>query len=156
MPGRRVYCCSGCALAARISAGGAADAPPPAPALVAALGLGFAYFNQLLLWLLAVLLAREEAAGRAPLDPGSLAWMSLGLACVVWNLLACAQIFLGARRPADWAVLTVSGAGLVGAVWGAGPAMGMAATTLLGAWALRGLAKKKTPGKNGRDSAPRS
>jgi hypothetical protein len=144
-PGRAAYCCSGCALAARVSADVAAGAPPASPLLVGALGTGFLFFNQLLLWLLAVLLARE--AEGAWLTPDALVVGSLGLACAVWNILAAAQYFSGARRAVDWLLLALSGALLIRAIWVADPAFAAAATTLLGAWALRGLAKKKVPRK---------
>ncbi len=144
-PDRRVYCCSGCALAARVSVDVAAGAPPASPLLVAALGVAFLHFNQLLLWLLAALLARE--AEGAWLAPDFLVLGSLGLGCAVWNILVAAQYFSGARRLVDWLLFVGSGALLVCAVWSVDPAPAAAATTLLGAWALRGLAKKKVPRK---------
>lgn len=146
-PGRRVYCCSGCALAARVSADAAAGAPPASPLLVAALGAAFLHFNQLLLWLLAVLLAREAPGAGAFIDADTLALLSLALGCALWNVLALAQFFLGARRPVDLGLLALSGGLLLGAAVLGSPALAAAATTLFGGWALRGLAKKKVPRK---------
>ncbi len=144
-PGRAAYCCSGCALAARVSADVAAGAPAASPLLVGALGAGFLFFNQALLWLLAVLLARESGATR--LSPEMLVLGSLGLACAVWSTLVVAQYLAGARRLVDWLFFGLSGALLGRGLWAVDPAFAMAATTLLGAWSLRGLAKKKVPRK---------
>ncbi|MCU0793147.1 MAG: hypothetical protein MUE42_09935 [Opitutaceae bacterium] len=137
--GRAVYCCSGCAFAARLSSGAeAAESPPGAP-LVAAAGAGFVFFNQILLWLLAVLLAREpDGAGRA----AALAWTSLGAGAVLLAALGWAQAAAGARRAIDGAVWLGAALLLVCAAVNTSPATALAGNAALAAWALRGLAPR--------------
>ena len=63
--GRAYYCCSGCALASRLPPAGGSGQFPVTPALVAALGVGFVFFNEVLFWTLALELAREHRAETA-------------------------------------------------------------------------------------------
>ncbi len=136
-PGRAVYCCSGCALAARVTVDGQGNFPINA-ALVTALGVGFFYFNQVLFWLLAVLVARTEdgAAGAAPLG-----WASLALGAVAWLALGYFQLREGARRGADLALAAGVGALLACGAAGGGAAVAAGANALWMAWCLRGLVR---------------
>ena len=52
--GRAYYCCSGCALASRLPPAGEGGQFPVTPALIVALGVGFAFFNEVLFWTLAL------------------------------------------------------------------------------------------------------
>lgn len=138
-PGRAVYCCSGCALAARVPVDAQGQFPVNA-ALVTALGVGFVYFNQVLFWLLAVLLARGADGA---LNAARFAWASLGVGAAVWVALALFQLNAGARRVVDWVVLLAAAALLGCGVANAQPAVAAAGNALLAAWALRGLARKR-------------
>lgn len=138
-PGRAVYCCSGCALAARVPVDAQGQFPVNA-ALGAALGLAFAGFNQVLFWLLAVLLARDPEAA---VNATRFGWASLGLGAGLWLAVALVQWWVGARRPADIAVLVLSGAGLALALASNAPAHAAVANLVLGGWALRGLRRKR-------------
>jgi len=97
-----VYCCSGCALAAQIPLG---DGDLPiSRQLVAALAIGFGFFNQFLFWSLALALRGEqrlELASRFDL-----------IALFVGGLVLCAgmALFVSAsvRRWSDWLGLGVS------------------------------------------------
>ena len=139
-PDGEYFCCSGCALASRVPVG--ADGRfPTNPALVTAMAAGFVFFNQMLFWLLSVLLVRE---GRLPVA-GRFAAASLVAGAVVWGGLVVVQWRLGARRWPDLLV-TVLTAGLLacGVATGA-PPCALAATASLLAWGARGFLKKKTP-----------
>lgn len=138
-PGRAVYCCSGCALAARVPVDASGQFPVNAT-LVTALGLGFGLFNQLLFWLLALLVAqRSEDAENA----ARLAWGSSGIGAVVWAALVLCQARVGARRAADCVLAAASGAGLVWACSAAAPGFAFAANALFALWSLRGLRRRK-------------
>lgn len=145
-PGRAVYCCSGCALAARVPVDANGQFPVNS-ALIAALSTGFVFFNQILFWLLAVLLARREDAA-ALSNSGRFVFASLTVGIAVWATLAVFQIKSGARRVLDWIVLALALGGVVLALARANPAIAAIANGLLAAWSLRGLARKKVPRKN--------
>jgi len=144
-PGRPVYCCSGCALAARVPVDAQGQFPVNS-ALVAALGSAFVFFNQGLFWLLALLLARRTDAASA-VNAGRFVLASLALGVVVWGALLVFQTRAGARRAADHAVLGLCGAVLGWSVARGRPELALLANLALAAWALRGLARKKTPAK---------
>ncbi|MBW8780538.1 MAG: hypothetical protein JF599_01430 [Verrucomicrobia bacterium] len=141
-PGRDYFCCSGCAIASRVPVD-AQGRFPVNPTLLAALGLGFVLFNELLCWLFAVLLVREgrtEVAVR--LVMGSLA---LGVAS--WGALVVVQWRAGARRWVDVSVVGLLGGVLVAGLQTRSPACVVAGNLALVAWSLRGFLKQKTPGK---------
>ncbi len=138
-PGRAVYCCSGCALAARVPVDAQGQFPVNA-ALVTALGLGFVFFNQGLFWLLAVLVARRPD-GLA--NAGRLEAVSFAVGAVVWVALVVCQARVGARRPVDWAVVAVSAAVIAWAWGGSTPGLAVAANALLVLWALRGVRRRR-------------
>ena len=138
-PGRSYYCCSGCAIASRVPVDTQGNFPIT-PALIGALTVGFLFFNQLLFWLLAVLLAGEGRADTA--ENFALASWLVGAA--VWLTLAVAPLRAHGWRAAD-AVVAV----LALALGGAGAATGSLGCAALAngailAWSVRGLLKKKT------------
>lgn len=135
-PDRPVYCCAGCAVADRLPREGG-DWPLTAE-LGTACAVGFLYFNQLLLGVLGGLLAGEgRLVVAARLHLGG-----LGLAGVVWALVALFQWRSGARRMVDLVVLALSAATL-GAAWITGSAWCAAAAGAGAiAWAARGLARR--------------
>lgn len=153
-PGRAVYCCSGCALAARVPVDASGQFPVNA-ALVTALSVGFAAFNQVLFWLLGVLLARRAGAfsDTASEAPGAdlasaenaarFAWASLGVGAVVWISLAVLQWRVGARRAADLCVLALGLAGVVAGLALRQPTWAALGNALVIAWSLRGLRRKR-------------
>jgi hypothetical protein len=142
-----VFCCSGCALAARVLPGAEGDDARPAGPLVAALTIVFVWVNQILSWLLAVLLARRaEAGAEAETSAAGLVWISIGLGAGAWLAVGLVQWRLGARRVADGLVVACGAGMLASAVWTASPACALAASTAQAAWALRGLGRKKNAG----------
>jgi hypothetical protein len=136
-PGRAVYCCSGCALAARVPVNAQGEFPVNG-AVVTALGVGFAAFNQLLFWLLAILLLREGKAQMAD------RWVlgSLILGAVVWASLAWLQLAVGARRVVDMLVLAVGGAALAVGALVSQPCLVLAGNLGVIAWSLRGVRRR--------------
>jgi hypothetical protein len=140
-PGRPVYCCSGCALAARVPVDAQGQFPVNA-ALGTALTLAFVGFNQVLFWLLAVLLARDPEAEVNALRFG---WASLGTGTLFWMVLSTLQWRLGARSSADAVVFILSGCGLFAAFSTAYPAHAAVANLVLAGWSLRGLHRKRPP-----------
>src|SRR5512142_1967604 len=79
-PGRRYFCCSGCALVSRLPPGGVEGRYPVIPALVEGLAVGVLFFNELLFWSLGLEVAREGRLETAQ----SLSYVSTGLGLVVW------------------------------------------------------------------------
>jgi len=139
VPGRPVYCCSGCALAARVPVDAQGQFPVNAT-LVAALGVGFVFFNQILFWLLASLLAREpERAGNAALFAGA----SLGVGMLTCGLLLYLQGKAGARSWTDLGATIVAAAMLAAAAARFSPGLAAATNAALALWALRGLRRQK-------------
>jgi len=136
-PDKPVYCCSGCALAARVPVDAEGQFPVNG-ALVTALGVGFAAFNQLLLWLLALLLAREGQVETA----AKLTLASLALGGVVWGALASLQIGVGARRVLDLAVLGVGACAVVLGVIVREPCLALAGNIGVIAWSVRGVRRR--------------
>ncbi len=146
-PGKAVYCCSGCALAARVPVDSHGQFPVNA-ALVTALGVGFVFFNEALFWMLGLLLSRRDDASSA-LNAGRFALASLGIGVAVWGALMFFQTRAGAaRRVLDRAVLALSGFSLGWAVSRGRPEIALVANLVLAAWALRGLARKKVSEKS--------
>lgn len=101
VPDQPVYCCSGCALAAQIPMG--ENGLPISGQLIAALAIGFGYFNQFLFWSLALALrgeGRDVLAGRFDL-------VTLVVGIVV--LIGTAAVFLAAKvhRWTDWALFAI-------------------------------------------------
>ncbi len=140
--GRECFCCSGCAIASRVPVDGDGNYPIN-PTLLTALGVGFIFFNQLMFWLLAVLLVRE---GKVPAS-ARLEGVSLVLGAVMWVALVAVQWRFGARRWVD-AVVGVLTAGFMAiAVADGSLACAAAGNAALVTWSVRGFFKKKSPGK---------
>ncbi|MDD2764930.1 MAG: hypothetical protein PHE83_13255 [Opitutaceae bacterium] len=138
--GRAYYCCSGCALVSRLPAAGGGGEFPVTPALVAALGVGFALFNQVLFWTLAAELAREQRAVPALL----FARISAGLGVLVWAVLATGIWRAPVRRWSDALVALATLGGLALAIWPPLSAGGaVASSAALGLWLGRGWGKQK-------------
>ncbi len=143
-PGREYFCCSGCAIASRVPVD--ADGKFPAnPTLLTAMAVGFVFFNQLMFWLLAILLVRE---GKMPASV-KFETISLTLGMITWLALVMAQWRLGARRWID-AFVGVLTVGLLASGFSTGSlACAVTANAALVVWSVRGFFKKKTPGKTG-------
>jgi hypothetical protein len=146
VPGKAVYCCSGCALASRVPVDAQGQFPVNA-ALVSALGGGFVFFNQALFWMLAVLLERRADAGSV-IYAGRFAIASLMLGVAVWLAVMFFQWNAGALRAPDKAMLGVSGTALGWAFSHGRPELALLGNLILAAWALRGLARRKVSEKN--------
>jgi hypothetical protein len=138
-PGRPVYCCSGCALAARVPVDAQGQFPVNG-ALVAALGVGFVFFNQVLFWLLAVLLARTEDGA---VNAGRFTWASLAVGALVWAALSVSQWRAGARRVLDLAMPAAAAILFGFAVVSFAPLCAILGNAVLATWALRGLFRKR-------------
>lgn len=141
---RPVYCCSGCALAARLTADGTVGRTRSAGPLVAALTIGFVAFNHVLFWLLAVLLdRRDEIEGAAFMNPANLLWASIGAGGVAWLAIVIAQWRLGARRMPDLAVGVLCVMLLALGIGTISPSCVLFAGVLQAGWALRGIVRKR-------------
>lgn len=141
---RAYYCCSGCALASRLPRAGEAGQFPVTAALVTALGVGAAFFNEMLFWTLAVALAREQRAETAAI----FVHVSAGLGVLVWIAMAASMGRAPARRWTDLLVALATLAGLVAAAWPPLSAGGVAlANAGLALWMGRGWCKPKLIGK---------
>ncbi len=132
---RPVFCCSGCALAFRLSAEAGTDASAR-PLIVTALGAVFLEFNQML------------GAVLATLVPGG-AWgaISLALGLATWAALASFQFQAGARRLCDLFAATVCLLAWGAAAHAARPGLAVAACAGFALWAMRGLVRGKISGK---------
>ena len=96
-PGRDYFCCTGCAMLARVPVDAQGQFPVNAQ-LVSALVVGFLYFNQVLFWLLSVLLARDDAQ---VLLANRFAWLAAGAALVVWLSVMLVQLREKSARAGD-------------------------------------------------------
>ncbi|MDR0352481.1 MAG: hypothetical protein LBI02_03705 [Opitutaceae bacterium] len=136
-PGRDYFCCTGCALLARVPVDAKGQFPVNAQ-LVSALALGFLFFNELLCWLSGVLLtARTDGAAAA-----RFLWIAAALALVTWAGVGIIQLRERAARAADVAALALAlGAHGWAALREQPPAawlMAAANAGLIG-WSLRGI-----------------
>ncbi len=141
-PGREYFCCSGCAIASRVPVD-ANGKFPANPTLLTAMAVGFAFFNQLLFWLLTILLARE---GKIPAS-AKFETVSLTLGMITWLALVVAQWRLGARRWVDAFVVVLTAGLLVNGFATGSPVCAALGNAALVAWSARGFLKKKTPVK---------
>ena len=108
-PGRAYFCCSGCALVSRLPQPGAGGEFPVTPALIVALGAGFAFFNQVLFWALGIALVHDQRMAQAVL----FARVSAGLGVAVWVTLVAAVARASVRHWTDAVAVVVTLAGLV-------------------------------------------
>lgn len=141
--GEPAYCCSGCAMAARLNF--SATAFPVTPQLVYGLILGFAVFNQALLIVLAFALVNERRVDTASRFAAASAVLAIVLfaGALVWQWRARLV------RRTDFAAFAIAGAFLAADVFllsvsafGAASLAGLAATGLAAMWQLRGVARK--------------
>lgn len=100
---REYFCCTGCAMLARVPVDEKGRFPVNAQ-LVSALAAGFLFFNQVLFWLLAALLAMQDR----PALSARFCWIGGAAALVVWCVVAFAQWRERAARAADYAALAVA------------------------------------------------
>ncbi|WP_152032767.1 hypothetical protein [Ereboglobus luteus] len=139
------FCCAGCALLARVPVDEKGQFPVNAH-LISALVTGFLYFNQLLFWLLTLLLEHQEKIARASqfCRAGAVA------ALAVWCAVAYIQWREQAARRADYCVSAIAlgihawmiaGAIISGATPRAWPMA--AANALLILWNARGVFRGK-------------
>jgi hypothetical protein len=139
-PGQDYFCCSGCALLARVPVDAQGNFPVNAH-LVWALALGFLYFNQLLAWAVAALLLRE---GRAALAD-RFWWITISAAFAVWLGVFWLQHKEKVARGKDYAFgiicLTLLGAAFV--AWPPRGGLLAAANAIWLGWAFRGLLRRK-------------
>ena len=139
-PGRAVFCCSGCALASRLPAAGSGGEFPITPALVVALVTGFALFNEVFFWGLALALARDQRAELAQL----FVRVSAGLGLLVWGLLAAGMWRAAVRH---WTDGLVAAATLIVMVGSLVPTLSagceLAANAVLVLWLARGWGKQR-------------
>ena len=139
-PGRADYCCSGCALASRLPTAGEDGQFPVTLALVVALGIGFALFNEILFWALGVELAREQSMAQALL----FARISGGLGILVWGALAAMLLRSGSRRWTDGLVSIVTFGALTAAVgWTRSAGNVLLVNAALASWLARGWGKRR-------------
>jgi hypothetical protein len=134
------YCCSGCALASRLPQPGTGGQFPATPAVVAALGVGFAFFNEVLFWTLAIALDWEHRADTALV----FARVSAGLGVLVWAALAAGMWRAPVRHWTDALLALATLAALAVALQprlSAGRAVGV--NVALGMWVARGWCKLK-------------
>ncbi len=138
--GRPIYCCSGCALASRLPVAGAGGQFPVTADLVVAVAVGFAFFNEVLFWLLGVSLALEHRFAPALV----FARISAGTGALVWVVLAAGIVRAPTRRWGDGVVALATLAAAVLAFQAPLSAGGIvAANAALGLWVARGWGKKK-------------
>lgn len=117
--------------------------------LVSMLATGFLYFNQLLFWLLAALLALQDKAGLS----ARFYWIGAGAALVVWGVVAFLHWRERAARRTDAVALAIAlgvhAWMLADALGGRGPAAippawpMAAANAALIAWSARGIRRGK-------------
>ena len=138
--GHASYCCSGCALASRLPPVDSNGQFPVTPALIVALGVGFAFFNEVLFWALGLLLIRDHRAETAL----QFTCVSAGLGVMVWAAAVASIWRAPARRWTD-AVVALATLGVIAAAVQPRLAAGcvVAANTALGLWLARGWGKLK-------------
>ena len=142
-PARDYFCCTGCAMVNRLPLDDKGQFPVNVH-LVSALVAGFLFFNELLFWLVAVLLVRESRMAMAL----RFFWLAGSAALAVWIALAVLQWREKAARPVDFAVMALGLAALVVAFCRLPPwPLPMAiANGVLIAWCFRGLLRKRMAG----------
>ncbi len=125
------FCCSGCALAFRLSSGAGEDAEAR-PLLATALGAAFLLFNQMLGAVLATL---------AP--SGFFAPLSLALGLAAWALVAVFQFRAGARRLRDHIAATLCLLAWGAAAFAVSPGLAFVVCAGFALWAVRGVVRGK-------------
>ena len=144
-PERDYFCCTGCAMLSRVPIDEKGQFPVNAH-LVSALAAGFLFFNELLFWLVAVLLVREGRMAVAV----RFFWLSGGAALAVWLALVVLQWKEKAMRGVDLAVMALGLAVLVAACRRFPPfplELAIANAGLI-VWCFRGLLRKRSRSPN--------
>jgi hypothetical protein len=141
--GRDYFCCTGCAMLSRVPVDEKGQFPVNAH-LVAVLVTGFLFFNQLLFWLVAVLLVRESKMALAV----RVFWLSGGAAAAVWLALAIIQWKERSARGVDYVFMALGLVALAVAFRRLPPwPLELAITNaVLIAWSFRGLLRKRITG----------
>lgn len=142
-PGREYFCCTGCAMLARVPVDEKGQFPVNAH-LVSALATGFLFFNEVLFWLVAVLLVRDGKMALAL----RFFWLAAGAALAVWGSLAFLLWKEKAARALDW-IFMAGGLVAFGAACRQWPPLpvGMAvANAALIAWCFRGVFRRRREG----------
>jgi hypothetical protein len=143
VPDRDYFCCTGCAITSRLPIDDKGQFPVNAH-LVSALVAGFLFFNELLFWLVAVLLVRESRMALAV----RFFWLAGGAALAVWIALAILQWKEKAARAVDVVVTALGLVALAAAFLRSPPwPLPMAISNgVLIAWCFRGLLRKRIAG----------
>ena len=141
--GEPAYCCSGCAMAARLNISG--EKFPVTPQLVYGLLLGFGIFNQVLLIVLALALVNEGRVETAE----KFAAASAVLAIALFVIALAWQWRARLMRRTDFAAFVIACAFLAAdlfllleSAFGAASLAGLAATGLAAMWQARGIARR--------------
>jgi hypothetical protein len=140
-PGRDYFCCTGCAMLARVPVDPQGQFPVNSH-LISALVTGFLYFNQLLFWLLSILLARDAAQSELAQRFG---WLAAAAAFVVWAAVLIVQLREKSARAGDFVVAALALAvhGLAFRVLPPSAVCMAAANAVLLLWSVRGLLRRK-------------
>jgi len=138
--GRDYFCCTGCAMLSRVPVDEKGQFPVNAH-LVSALMTGFLFFNELLFWLVAVLLVRESKMALAV----RFFWLSGGTALVVWLALAILHWKERAARAVD-VIFMALGLVVLAVAFRRQPPWPLelaVANAVLIVWSFRGLLRKR-------------
>lgn len=137
------YCCSGCAMAARLNI--TDEAFPITPQLIYNLSIAFGFFNQLLLLVLSIALVNEGKVDTA----GWFAFASAVLGAVVFAVALVWQLRGGLLRRTDGIVFVCAGVFAVANVtllffsaMGAAAFAGIVSTGFAMLWQMRGVVRK--------------
>lgn len=139
--GRDYFCCTGCAMLSRVPVDEKGQFPVNEH-LLAALVAGFLLFNELLFWLVAVLLVRDGKVALAV----RFFWLSGGAALAVWLALAILHWKEQAARAVDVVFMALGLVALMAAFRRQPPwPLEMAVTNVvLIVWSFRGLWRKRS------------
>ncbi|MFA6960177.1 MAG: hypothetical protein WC205_05445 [Opitutaceae bacterium] len=138
-PGRHYYSCTGCAVAGSVPVDAQGNFPVNGP-LIAVLVGGVAFFNQVIIWPLSVMLLRQGKDSTA----GHLVTASLAIGLVLWLALVVVQWRVtGGGRRADWLVVVFTALLAVCGLILHSPGCMVEGTALLMVWGARGLLYKK-------------
>jgi len=140
-PGQEYFCCTGCAMLARVPVDPQGQFPVNAH-LISALVVAFLYFNQLLFWLLGAVLARDETQTVLAQRFG---WLAAIMAVVVWIAVVIVQRREKAARGGDVIVagLALGVHGIAFHVLPPAAAYMAGANAFLLVWSSRGLLRRK-------------
>jgi hypothetical protein len=140
-PGQEYFCCTGCAMLARVPVDSQGQFPVNAH-LISALVIAFLFFNQLLFWLLGAVLGRD---GTQTVLAQRFGWLAAAMALVVWLTVLVVQRREKAARAGDLVVagLTLGVHGIAFHVLPPVAAYMAGANAFLLVWSSRGLLWRK-------------